>query len=511
MTKFATQTMKPKVRTPFATTSPRRNHEGGLGVGRDAKSELFLLAISNMVSEDTAYESGSARDTRYEDLVHTVTREDPEWVAALVPWLRSSANMRSVAVVTAAEYVAAGGPLGRSVVSSALQRADEPAEMLAYWISRHGRSIPKPVKRGVADASAHLYNQHSLLKYDGSGKAFRFGDVIDLVHPTPKTSLQGELFKHALDRRHNHDELTRNESSLEVLLADAELLEIPSEKRRAFLNSDLFNTAGWTWERLSGWSPGGMDKDAWEAVIPNMGSMALARNLRNFDQAGVSDEVAFAVASKISDPEEIVKSRQFPMRYYSAYREAPSLRWAPALEKALDLSLQNVPSLDGRTAILIDVSGSMTTGLSARSQRQRWEVASIFGVALAKRAQNADLFLFDTSIQQIDFKAPLLRMVDGIRSHVGGGTYLHQAILSAYNGHDRVVCITDEQAQDAGRVPLDQVPLLYTFNVAGYKTAHTTEGPGRYSFGGGLSDACFTMLATLESMRSGKWPHLTSN
>ena len=33
-----------------------------------------------------------------------------------VPWLRNEANMRSAAVVAAAEYVKAGGPHGRNVI-----------------------------------------------------------------------------------------------------------------------------------------------------------------------------------------------------------------------------------------------------------------------------------------------------------------------------------------------------------------------------------------------------------
>ena len=65
--------------------------------------------------------------------------------------------MRSAAIVMAAEYVAAGGANGRAVIAAALQRPDEPAEMLGYWFTTHGRNVPMPVKRGVADAVRRLY------------------------------------------------------------------------------------------------------------------------------------------------------------------------------------------------------------------------------------------------------------------------------------------------------------------------------------------------------------------
>ena len=39
--------------------------------------------------------------------MHQVTVEDPEWVLNFVEWLRSKANMRSVSILVAAEFVKA--------------------------------------------------------------------------------------------------------------------------------------------------------------------------------------------------------------------------------------------------------------------------------------------------------------------------------------------------------------------------------------------------------------------
>ncbi|NEB07043.1 TROVE domain-containing protein, partial [Streptomyces sp. SID13726] len=134
-----------------------------------------------------------------------------------------------------------------------------------------------------------------------------------------------------------------------------ELMELPVEERRAVVTApdgaERLAAAGMTWEALAGWLQGPMDAAAWEAVIPSMGAMALLRNLRNFDQAGVSDAVAARVAAKVADPEVVARSRQFPFRYLAAYQHAPSLRWAYPLERALGHSLANVPALPGRTLV----------------------------------------------------------------------------------------------------------------------------------------------------------------
>lgn len=503
------------VRAPIATTGERiYTHEGGVGHVRDAKSELFLLAVSNMVSEHTFYEDASARDDRFEALIHQVTIEDPKWIAGFMPYLRDTMQMRSASIVLAAEYVKAGGPHGRALVDAAIKRADEPGEMLAYWRSRHGRSIPAAVKRGVADACRRLYTERNALRYDGTARAWRFADVIETVHPVPNAEWQQALWKYLLDERHHGDgELTDRGAVLRTIQADKVLQATPEASRRAAIvaamESGLWETAGWSWERLSGWLPGGMDAQAWEAVIPQMGYMALIRNLRNFDQAGVSDEVAARVIAKLTNPDEVARSRQFPIRFYSAYREIGSLRWAGALEKALDLSLANVPALAGRTLILIDRSGSMQDRLSGRSTRARWEIAALFGFAVAKRAQDVRVVAYGTQAADATslVREPLLRTVEQMPPNMGG-TNTFGALHAAYEGQDRVIILTDEQAHDAGGYGLPGVPI-YTFNLAGYRPGHLDSGErGHYTFGG-LTDAGFQLVPLIEGARSAVWPFAT--
>lgn len=522
MSKFNTPAARPAVSSPVVSepTASTVTHEGAPGFARDAKSELFLLSVTNMVSEQTFYESARDRDSRYSHLLRTVTSEDPEWVAAFLRWLRTEANMRSASLVGAAEFarqsLADGRPGARQVVASVLQRADEPGEMLAYWTSTSGRALPKPVKRGVADAATRLYDERALLKYDAPGKGFRFGDVIDLVHPSPRAPWQGDLFAHALDRRHGRDNPIP--ASLDMLYARQALMAIPVAERRAMLTgpdgADRLRQGGMTWEAVAGWLQGPMDAAAWQAVIPSMGYMALLRNLRNFDQAGIPDDVASTVAARLSDPEQVARSRQFPMRFLSAYKAAPSLRWAYALEKALNLSLANVPALPGRSLILVDMSGSMYAPLSARSDLLRSEAGAIFGSALAVRCEQADLVQFGTGHAPVEFgrAESVLRIVQ--RFTAMGGTNTAEAVRANLRPeHKRVVIVTDEQAWAGfyGGDPTAQVPAgipVYTWNLAGYRAGHGPSGTGNRHTFGGLTDAAFRMVPLLEAGRNADWPWL---
>jgi hypothetical protein len=549
--RFNTRATRPAVHSPVTTTGEQtRTHEGGAGHLRDAQSELFLLAVSNMVGTNTFYEDGKSRDDRYERLVRKLAVEDPAWTVGMLGWLRGEGNMRTAAMVGAAEFVkarldaeadgglvqdaraanAAGGGWNRQAIDAVLQRADEPGELIGYWTSKYGRRLPKPVKRGIADAVQRLYSGKSLLKYDTASKGYRFGDVLNLVHAAPDSGKpwQGDLFQYALDRRHHADTAVPPASN-RTLTAHRELMALPVAERREVVTSnggaERLAAAGMTWEALAGWLQGPMDKAAWEAVIPSMPFMARLRNLRNFDEAGVSDEVAEQVAKQLGDPEQVARSRQLPMRFYSAYRAAPSLRWGHALEKALTASLANIPQLGGRTLVLVDTSSSMDDAFSKDGTLMRWDAAALFGIALGQRCAQADVVSFSSNRYYIGdppgvkTKAfPLQRGESLLRAvgrwkdggwFLGGGTDTALALRQEFKGHDRVVIVTDEQAgHDFVEVDrsIPQTTPMYTWNLAGYQAGHAPSGRGQRHTFGGLTDAAFRMIPLLESARDARWP-----
>ncbi|MFB4310070.1 TROVE domain-containing protein [Actinomadura sp. GTD37] len=543
MAKFNRPAVRPAASGPVRTEAAPsgRTHEGAPGYARDAESELFLLAVANMVGEDSFYESAGDRDARFRDLVHQVAVEDPEWAAGFLPWLRGEGNMRSASVVGAAEFVrarlghldevlqrdgtAAGythAGLPRKVVASVLQRADEPGELLAYWTSAYGRAIPKPVKRGVADAVRRLYNERGLLKYDAGSRGFRFGDVVDLVHPSPDPGKpwQGDLFKHALDRRHGRGEDVPER--LAMVRARAELMAVPVADRQAVFAADgpeRLAAAGMTWEALAGWLQGPMGAKAWEAVIPTMGYMALLRNLRNFDEAGVRDAVAEQVAAKLADPEQVARSRQFPFRFFSAHLAAPSLRWGHALDKALAAATANVPAFPGRTLVLVDTSGSMNgVGVSERSKMTYAQMAALFGVTLASRGDQVDLHGFASGTFRHEARrgASVLREVERFVNRigeVGHGTQIAESVRATYAGHDRVIILSDMQTFGGGwgGDVTDAAPRgvpMYGFNLAGYKHGAMPSGSGNRHELGGMTDATFRLIPLLEAGRDAAWPWL---
>jgi hypothetical protein len=545
MPRFNAPRTRPAVTSPVTTAAAPAGvtHEGAPGFARDPKSELFLLAVSNLGGlrfydrkpEQNALQVTPRRqvelaraaprltgipwqetpaEQRMTELVRQVAASDPAWLAKFVPWLRDSAGMRSASVVAAAEtakgLLAAGQPGGRTVVATALQRADEPGELLAYWTSRYGRAIPKPVKRGTADAAQRLFTEYTLLKYDTASHGFRFGDVIELVHPDAAGLWQGELYGYALDRRHGRDKPVPQ--LLGMVAANQRLRAEAGEDVSVLLDGERLRAAGMTWEDVLSLAGPRVDKKRlWTALVPLLGYFALVRNLRSIDQAGVSDEVAAQAAARIANPEQVRRSRLFPFRFLAAYRAAPSLRWGHALELALTASLANVPALSGRTLILVDRSGSMFGGVSEKSGLNRADTAALFGTALAVRAEYADLVEFGTTSAPVQLQRgePVLKAVGRFGNL--GGTYTAEAVRRHYRDgfHTRVVIVTDEQA--AGVAPLSLIPgriPVYTWNLAGYEFGHGPSGEGSLHTFGGLTDHSFSLVPMLEAGQNADWDTL---
>lgn len=529
MSRFNTAAAKTVTQSPVTSEAvpSGTTYEGAPGYARDAKGELFLLAVAYMGSDNTFYETGKERDSRFAHLVRKVAVEDPAWTDGFIPWLRSGANMRTASLVAAAEALKARLdaklPGGRKLVSAALQRADEPGELLAYWHALYGRNEPKPLKRGIADAILRLYSEFSLLKYDTGSHGYRFGDVIERVHvtgehPEVKGTWRGDLYKYAIDRRHNR--ANGIPDSLQMirrhwLLRDEATGVLDGQPHwDALLNAEHLREAGMTWEDVLSLAGNKVAKrDLWAAMIPSMGFMAQLRNLRNFDDAGVPDEVVGDVIARLTDPEQVAKSRQFPFRFLSAYRAAPSLRWSYPLERALHLSLSNVPALRGRTLVLVDRSGSMFDGVSAKSGLNRADTAALFGTALALRSEHADLVEFGTRSQPVQFRAAesVLKVIGRFTSM--GGTNTADAVRLHYRDtfHSRVVIVTDEQAWGGfyGAEPTSLVPAhvpVYTWNLAGYQRGHGPSGSANRHTFGGLTDVAFRMIPLLEAGRDCRWP-----
>lgn len=509
---------------------------GGKGAVSDTKTELFRLAANLFAGgEDTYYEKGKSRDDRFTSLVEKTAISDPIWTVKFLVWLRNVANIRTAAVIGTAHFVHARlhnkaavkedellSSLGhkgmnRYVISEVLARADEPGEFVAYWLKTFGK-LPKPVKRGISDSVMKLYHEYSVLKYDTASHAIRFADVLNLTHAKPADSIRADLFAYIMDTRYGN---VKELYPLEMINANAKLRADAAKNPKVLLDPERVKAAGLTWEDVLSLGGSKLDKKKlWEAVIPSMGIMALIRNLRNFEEAGISVETRKAVIAKMTDPKVIAKSRQFPYRFLSAFNEVGSLHYQAALETALELSTQNIPVFSDSTLVLIDTSGSMSAPISNKSKMTLAGSAALFGSAVAaKNPGKVDLVMFGTTSKKLTVKPGtsvlnIVKEVERRNGEVGWGTETAAALREHFDSkrHKRVFIFTDGQSFggwggnfNVGTFNFDSA-FVYAFDLAGYKVTDLPTGTDRKYQLGGLTDATFKLIPLLENMGEGAWP-----
>lgn len=373
-------------------------HEGGVTTKTpSAKEELTRTISCCMLWENTFYEDGVAVAQRIKDLVPRVKPQD---VADLAVHARTKLNLRHAPLMLTREMARLPeyAKLLPEVLPQVVLRADELAEFLAmYW--KEGRCpVSHAVRKGLAK-SFNRFSEYDLAKYNRD-KDVKLRDVLRVVHPVPRDDEQSAMWKRLKDGT----------------------LATPV-----------------TWEvELS--KPGADKKAVWTALIAGrkLGGLALLRNLRNMQEAGVDRKIiADALTGMKTD-------RVLPYRFIAASKYAP--HFEPQLETAMLKSLEGATRLPGRTALLVDVSGSMNDKLSEKSDMNRLDAAAGLAILLREICDDVSVFAFENTATPV-----ALRRGFALRDAIGkprGGTDVGGCIRQVLKGgkYDRMIVITDEQS-----------------------------------------------------------------
>ncbi|WP_433229060.1 TROVE domain-containing protein [Actinomadura formosensis] len=478
-----------------------------------AKEELFFLAVRGLAEGESLT---SATDRRFADLAAHLALADAAWSCRLIGWLAAREPLGSAAIVAAVEWVRAGLRAGltasggnRQLISGILRSADQPGELLGYWFRRYGHPVPKPIKRGVADAALVLYDERAVAVHDRPGGEVRFADVIKMTHPRPAAGVQSDLFHHLLASHGGSPHEVP--VSLPRLHARAALHRLSREERRDILRradaSDILVQAAMTADMIPGWLGEPLDARAWRAVLPLMGYRDRLRALRDFDEAGLDDQTAGEVAAMLADADQVALAGVRPLEILAAGEATPARRWGRALERAAEAALAAVPVLPGRTLILLDHPAPMFTEATGNTAQTVAGRAATFARALALRAEQADLVQFGGTHARVPLQsgAGLRTVTERFREMADGDAAA--AVRDCFDRHDRVVIVTGEprgsaRGQDDPVAALPAGVPSYIWDAAGAMRMPSL--PGRYVFRG-LTDAAFEVIPLIESARV-SWP-----
>ncbi len=437
----------------FKSTKPRpRTHEGAPAKTITPEQALRRSVLSCMLWEGEFYEDGVQIAGRIHELVPQVA---PEKVAELAVEARERMKLRHAPLLLVREMAryATHRALVAETLTRVIQRADELSEFVAIYWAGGRQPLSAQVKKGLA-AAFGKFDEYALAKYDRAG-AVRLRDVLFLSHARPVNEAQAALWKRLAE-----NELATPDT-WEVALSAAGRGE--SEKREA-------------WERL--------------LTERKLGALALLRNLRNLQTAGVSEELVLSALSALKT------DRVLPFRFLAAARNAP--QWEEALEAAMFRALEGrTAKLAGHTVLLVDVSGSMESAISGRSEMRRSDAAYGLAILLREIAEKVTIYTFSQSAVLVPSRRGMSLRDALDKSQLHGGTYLGAALKQVEadfsKGYDRLVIITDEQSHDQVSTPKGKG---YVINVASYQNG---VGYGPWTHVDGWSEAVVDYIVELEA------------
>ena len=445
--------------------TPVRTHAGGVAKRITPEMELRRSVMSCLLWEKEAYEDGDLIATRIANLVSHV---HPKVVSSIAIEARNKMNLRHVPllIITAMVKLPSHRYMVSETIKAVVSRPDELSELLAMYFIGGKKPLAKQLKTGLAKAFTK-FNAYQLAKWNRPA-AIRLRDVMFLCHPKPKDSEQAKTFK----------QLARD------------TLPTPD-----------------TWEVAL--STGGDKNKEWTRLLNEnkLGALALLRNLRNMNYAGVDRGLIKDALTKVNT------SRVLPFRYIAAARYAPYLE--DALEASMFKSLSEHKQLKGKTVLLLDVSGSMNNLLSDKSDLSRLEAACGLAMLLREICEDIEIFTFSLKLKQIAPRRGFALRDAIVNSQDHNATYLGTSVRALYapknkkisiksrfhgtisfSGRglnpDRLIILSDEQSHDS--VP-DPKGVGYMINVA---SARRGVGYGPWRHVDGFSESVVKWIQEFE-------------
>ncbi|MBD2577433.1 TROVE domain-containing protein [Oscillatoria sp. FACHB-1406] len=395
---------------------------GGFGMRAAVQSPeatLRRLVMANLLWEDLAYADGKNVS---EAIVEVLPQVSPSIVAEIVREARFQQKLRHtplylIRLMAKLEdhkaYVA-------DLLYDVCTRADMVTDFVALYWKEGKQPLSAQVKKGLAKALTR-FDEYQLAKYDRA-TGVKLRDVLFLVHSKPQIG---------------KEELYRKLAQRELATPD-------------------------TWEVAL--STGQDKKQSWERLLEEgkLGALAFLRNLRNMEQAEVSERA-------IQEAFKTIKSEYLlPINFWAAAKASP--RWMREIESMMFRCFAHLEKLPGTTIFVVDVSGSMGATISRKSEFSRMDVAAAMAMLAAEQCETMRVYatagsdakrIHDTKLLPAYRGFALSQAIVDSKNNLGGGGIFTRQCLEYIRQQerktpDRIIVFSDSQDCDLNKSKLPE-------------------------------------------------------
>ena len=425
------------VRGAFTPRTTATNDAGAPAYDRTAKAALAQFAATGCLNA-TFY---ATEETQLDRVLELAKQVDVDFLAQTALYARRRGLMKDMPALLCA--VLATRDLDRLI--EIFPQVIDNGRMLRNFVQilRSGvtgrKSLGSAPKRLVRQWLERA-NDRQLLEAS-IGNAPSLADIVKMVHPRPANASREAFYAWLVGKPWNSEALSETLRAFEAWKLDrsGDVPAVPFQMLTAL----------------------GLGQKEWSAIAANASWQTTRMNLNTFLRHGVFEDrdLVNRIAKRLADPDAVRRSRVFPYQLLVAYLNAETAvpsRVREALQDALEVSLDNVPSLEARMVVCPDVSGSMQSPVTgyrkgASSKVRCVDVAGLIAAAFLRKNRDARVIPFEINVVPLDLNARDTVMTNATKlANVGGGGTNCSAPLALLNREkakaDLVVYVSDNES-----------------------------------------------------------------
>ena len=499
------QTLKAKL-LPVANT---KNFSGAPAYKLSPRHQLAQYAATGCLNA-TYYASAEAQ---LQTVLELCEKVEAEFIAQTAVYCRERGYMKDMPALLTAVLAGNGAvPLART-----FKRTINSGKMLRNFVQilrsgAVGRKSLGTRPKKLVQAWLNEASEKELLAAS-VGNAPSLADVVKMVHPKPQEAWRAAFFAWLIGKPYEIDALPPLTRAFEAYKREGgkemAVPEVPFQMLTALA----------------------LSPQAWAKIARDGGWQMVRMNLNTFARHGVyqQPQMVEQIAAKLRNPELVAKAKVFPYQLLAAYQAANDevpMAIREALQDALELSLANVPQIEGKVVVCPDVSGSMSSPVSGyraggTSSVRCIDVAALVAAAMLRRNRDASVLPFECQVVKIDLnpRDSVMSNAKKLASIGGGGTSCSAplALLNQQKAHaDLVIFVSDNESWldvrrhgatatmhewNVFRQRNPQAKLV-CIDIAPHATTHAQERDDILNVGG-FSDNVFNLIAAFAAGQLG--------
>lgn len=438
----------------FGAPTPTTKNAAGFPAYNRSLEEQYLQMLLTNTLHNTFYKTSQELVESSWEVHDKMVRKDAPFAAKALVYARNEGFMRLQPIVGLYHLLQHDKVRFAEVFDKVVLIPSDLQDFMTLLHNQGHGEGGRAVRRQV-QKFAEKISEYWALKYNSRERSrnYNLGDILFTGHVKPSDTRQNKLFRYLMGKE------TDLEGLPQIQAAEA-FKQATDENERV----QLIASGRLPHDLVLG--SGNLTRKIWGAVIPQLPLFALLRHLNALERAQVLDTHQDLITARLTNPNAVQSAKIFPFRFLSAFNEVEKTWVKDALRKSIEMSVANLPELEGRIAILLDVSSSMFGPLrySYSEAKAPLYIAAMQAVSLFKRTNSQVGIIgfneraFDLPVSQYD---SVLTQVERLTSPAALRQYMTSDgtntgaplnwLTSKGATVDAIIMITDEQQNSGTR------------------------------------------------------------